>query len=98
MDIKQAIERVSGLRDHIEQMRDILTMLERRKDDDGDVHVDVWNPDRSKSDHQFNRRALLTRNALMASLLNSIRVHEEEISRLQPVIDMANAALKGVGA
>lgn len=96
MNIRQATDRVAELRRYIDQMESILIMLERRKEGDEDVHVDVWNASGGRVEHQSSCRAVLTRAATIAALSNSIQAHEAEIAKLQPVIDMANAALKGV--
>lgn len=96
MDIKQATERVDELRRRIDEMTNILTMLQRRKEGDEDVHIDVWNPSGNRVEYQSKSRAVLTLGTATASLSSSIQSHKAEIAKLQPVIDMANAALKGV--
>ncbi|WP_103035274.1 hypothetical protein [Castellaniella caeni] len=98
MNIKQACERVSELQRLIEETENIVTMLKRRNAGDDDVHIDVWNAAGSLNETQRTRRTMLPRCIMIEAAAEAVERHKQEISRLKPVIDMANAALKGVGA
>jgi len=92
MDIVQAIERVSALRDDV---RRIDKMLDR-------LLGEGWStPPKISADIAMDgfavMRTTLDRDGCLGLLRSTKADHMDEIARLQPVIDTANAALRGIG-
>lgn len=93
MNIKEAIERVSFLRSDAQRIRKLLEQLDRR-DLKGAVEV-------SARLHTHTQQFPMDSTFIYAGLLKDVlhaqqNANTAEIARLQPVIDMADAALKGL--
>ncbi|WJJ93409.1 hypothetical protein [Neopusillimonas aromaticivorans] len=91
MDIKKAIERVSSLK---EAARRIDKAIERSE------FKGYGRPVRVSADVYVEEvgsiQIMLDKEDCIALLRATKNKYEAEISKLQPIIDMANAALKGV--
>ena len=92
MNISEAFQRVDALKKNIEQAGELAVML--RRDDEskrflhGDVHF---------SFPRYNGKGAALSAKKFADFLElQCRSDQQEIDRLQPVIDMANAALRGI--
>lgn len=87
MTIKQAINRVESLKSNIEHSGNLTFMLKRdaARYPDG-YSVQVYN----------GRYATMSLQIILDALDRQQAADKAEIEKLQPVIDMANAALKGV--
>lgn len=85
--IKQACERVETLRSNIEHCDNLRYMIRRDADElKNGIGVRVYN----------DRYAAISVQNILEILAVQQMADKAEIERLQPVIDMANAALKGV--
>lgn len=91
MDIKKAIERVSSLRDAIQRIDKAIAKTE---------YTGYGRPIRVSAEVSVedigDTRVTLDRDDCIALLRATKEKYEAEIAKLQPVIDMANAALKGL--
>lgn len=91
MDIKKAVETVAGLKRDIENINEIIEGTKRSYGDrPARISVTVWVESRGDARVKMNREDVV-------GLLESTRAeYLAEIDRLQPIIDMANLALKGL--
>lgn len=91
MHIGQAIARVKELRSKIEGVDNALNNIDKTHlGNPAKFSATVW------VESAGNTNITIGRDEVVALLQSTKRGFESEISKLQPVIDMANAALKGV--
>lgn len=84
--IKEACERVEQLRENIKQISTLNFMLRRDFPQSPKFNVRVYN----------DRYVSFSVSRILIALNQQAQADQKEIDKLQPVIDMANAALKGV--
>lgn len=91
MDIKQAIERVNDLKNRIRKLDGALKASEKTEYGSlVEVSAEVFV-------HGFGTLSVsLDRDTCLKALQDTKAGCEARVAKLQPVIDMANAALKGV--
>lgn len=87
MTIKEACERVQQLRENIKQIGSLDFMLRRDfQPSPNKFLVRVYN----------DRYVSFSVSRILIAMSQQAQADQAEIDKLQPVIDMANAALKGV--
>ena len=91
MDIKQAVERVEHLLGQIESLDKAIAKTEELKYGlPCEVRVRVF------VDNHGTRDVIAKRDEAIELLTGTRNHYQAEVDRLKPVIDMANAALKGL--
>lgn len=88
MNIKEAVERIEMLNKNITEQENLISIVKR------DNPKDVW-AIFSASKHNQKQMAI-NRSVLLHLIEANIQNNKVEIETLQPIVDMANAALKGV--
>lgn len=92
MNVKEAIERIEKLEEDIKVCGDIVYMCSRDRERDRFSNNEI-----TISAATYDQRYVRVSISDFVALLNIRRESAQaEISKLQPVIDMANMALKGV--
>lgn len=92
MNISEAIETVSSLKKSIERVDNALKCAEKTEYGGDPVRVQASVIVTGAGD----TRVSLSRDACIKALQDTKANYEARIATLQPVIDMANAALKGL--
>lgn len=88
MNIKEAVERIEMLNKNIAEQENLSSIIKR-----GDLK-EVWCVIRTE--HSSHRNVAFNKEVLLEFIEVNIQRNRTEVSRLQPIINMANAALKGV--
>ncbi len=88
MNIKEAVERIEMLNKNITEQENLISIVKR------DNPKDVW-AIFSASKH-IQKQMAINRSVLLHLIEANIQNNKVEIETLQPIVDMANAALKGV--
>lgn len=89
MDIETAIQTV---RDLLKDLRDINGAIRRIEEFDDDASLSV------KTYATGNINIVINNDDCLKLLKRTKAHHEAKIAKMQPVIDMANAALKGINS
>lgn len=87
MNIEQALERIAHLENNIYQMNDALFLLKSKKE----VFMDV-----SVKGSCRHYPIYIDFSTLSEAIETMLEKNRAEITKLQPIVDVANAALKGV--
>lgn len=95
MNIEQALKRIGTLQQNIKDQSEILAMLNNRRSEDKRVNINVINPS-ALINHSDTRFMFLDHGLFVEAVTANIEKNMDELKKLTPVIDMANAALKGV--
>lgn len=97
MNIQQALGRLKEISEAKEQASLHADLLSRRpKDTPKGVTVKTYNPDASKYDQDRGRFCVIDADLLQVAIEKTAERYAAEAAKLQPVIDMAEAALKGI--
>ncbi|MGD9662289.1 MAG: hypothetical protein AB7U63_13540 [Porticoccaceae bacterium] len=86
MNIEQAIKRIARLNENIQGMGDSLFMLRGNKE----IFIAV------SVGHGQHKPICMDYSTFSEVIETMIEKNKAEIAKLQPIVDMANAALKGV--
>lgn len=92
MNIKEALERVQDLQSEIKTATDLIFMAERDHKKGDFKHGEIV----VVAAHYNSRYLSVPVDSFVELLGQRVNEAQAEIDRLQPVIDMANAALRGI--
>lgn len=97
MNIKQALDRLNAIEEAQEQASILSTLLPRRNSRaPKGVTVKVFNPQDEKYTQDHSNYCVIDADLLQTAIEQTAERHAAEAAKLQPVIDMAEAALKGI--
>lgn len=97
MNIQQALGRLKEISEAKEQASMQADLLSRRtKEAPKGVTVQTFNPQADKYDQGHGRYCVIDADLLQAAIEKTAERYVTEAAKLQPVIDMAEAALKGI--
>lgn len=97
MNIKQALNRLKAISEAKEQASLLTDLLSRRnKEAPKGVTVKVFNPRADKYSEDQRCYCVIDADLLQTAIEQTAERHAAEAAKLQPVIDMAEAALKGI--
>lgn len=97
MNIKQALDRLKAISEAKEQASLLADLLSRRnKEAPKGVTVQIFNPQADKYSQDHGRYCVIDADLLQDAINKTAERYAAEAAKLQPVIDMAEAALKGV--
>lgn len=97
MNIKQALDRLNAIEEAQEQASILSTLLSRRNSQaPKGVTVKVFNPHADKYNKDHSCYCVIDADLLQAAIEQTAERYAAEAAKLQPVIDMAEAALKGI--
>lgn len=88
MNIKEAVERIEMLNKNITEQENLSSIIKRE-----DLE-EVWCA--ISAEYSSHRNVAFNKEVLLEFIEVNIQRNRTEVSRLQPIINMANAALKGV--
>lgn len=98
MNIQEALDRLQSLKESIAEAENLVSLLSRRNHAaPQEVTVYVFNA--MANDYCGHQdRVLIHADLLLEVVQKAITLHKAELAKLQPVIDMAEAAILGVFA
>jgi hypothetical protein len=97
MNMQQALERLKTIAEAQGQAALLTDLLARRpKEAPHGVTVQSFNPQADKYDQGHGRYCVIDADLLQDAIKKTADRHAAEAAKLQPVIDMAEAALKGI--
>ena len=97
MNIKQALDRLNAIEEAQGQASILSTLLSRRNSQaPKGVHVQVYGAEGDRPNSANGRYCVIDADLLQAAIEQTAERYAAEAAKLQPVIDMAEAALKGI--
>lgn len=97
MNIDQALARLKAISESNEQAAFQIQLLSRRnKEAPKGVTVQTYNPGAEKYDQGHGRYCVIDADLLHTAIQQTAERYAAEAAKFQPVIDMAEMALKGV--
>lgn len=97
MNINQALARLKAIADAKEQADlQVKLLSQRSKEAPKGVTVQTYNPGAEKYDQGHGRYCVIDADLLHVAIHQTAERYAAEAAKLQPVIDMAEMALKGV--
>ena len=95
MNMKQALDRLNAIKEAKDQANTLSTLLSRRNGQASKgVTVQVYGAQGDTS----GRYCVIDADLLQAAIEKTAERHAAEAAKLQPIIDMAELALKGIQA
>lgn len=88
MNIKEAIERIEMLNKNITEQENLISIVKRENEKEVSCVI--------CTKHSSHRNVAFNKEVFLEFIEVNIQRNRAEASRLQPIINMANAALKGV--
>lgn len=96
-NMKQALERIEEIKENEKKSTVIMTLLERRiKESKREVIVKIYNAQGDNYYDNNGKYCVIDHELLHDAVRKTAERLAAEESKLKPVIDMAEAALKGV--
>lgn len=97
MNIQEALARLKAISEAQGQASLQADLLSRRsKEAPKGVTVETYNPQADKYDQGHGRYCVIDADLLQEAIVKTAERYTAEAAKLQPVIDMAEAALKGI--
>lgn len=99
MNVQQALKRLDHIQQSANEAKTILDLIDRRdRTSNRELAVQVYNAQGSKydCDERSGRYCVIDVDLLRDAVEKTAERRAAEAAKLQPVIDMAEAALKGV--
>lgn len=97
MNIQEALARLKAISEAQGQASLQAGLLSRRsKEAPKGVVVQTYNPQADKYDQGHGRYCVIDADLLQEAIVKTAERYTAEAAKLQPVIDMAEAALKGI--
>lgn len=97
MNIQEALARLKAISEAQGQASLQADLLSRRsKEAPKGVTVQTYNPQAGKYDQDHGRYCVIDADLLQEAIVKTAERYTAEAAKLQPVIDMAEAALKGI--
>ena len=99
MNMKQALDRLNAIKEAEDQANTLSTLLSRRNGQASKgVNVQVYGAQGDQYDSANGRYCVIDADLLQAAIEKTAERHAAEAAKLQPIIDMAELALKGIQA
>ena len=89
MNIKEAVERIEMLNKNITEQVNVASIIRREK------IKEVW-VNFSLTEYGGSRHIAINQEIFLEMIVFNTQQNEAERNKLQPIVDMADAALKGV--